>query len=322
MSEADLYQLGLAFRQVVLENKLSPDRYPSILLDLGGMPENLQPALSELSRRKIFKDLPLMGSTAENILARDGLAGDVTALYRNEVAAKLIDLVEGILGFVGAPEDCLDDDDADEQDEPMFPPDFSHERHDNYVPYPGEIADYSSSPSRVSGDSLRSSQFFEPEALAAHESTTTDRIKGNNLTLLGQIGRTLLYQLPPFSVFLVTKILLAAQADHAGFEGLLNPSSLFYEYINTMPWLAVSFSSVAFWAGLFQARQTHRASFGLELCVGAYYIMTWGIATPSLLATVEGSYVGIVYLGAVIIYSVNILAARVLMFLFSRRLRS
>lgn len=109
MSEAGLRQFGPTFGKVVLENELSPDCYFANLLDLGGMPEHLLPALSELSKRKIFKDLPMMGSAAEKILARDRLDGDVKALYRQEVAAKLIDLVEGILGFVGVPEDHFDD---------------------------------------------------------------------------------------------------------------------------------------------------------------------------------------------------------------------
>lgn len=322
MSEADLYQLGLAFRQVVLENKLSPNRYSAILLDLCDMPEHLLPALSELSKRKIFKDLPLMGSDAEKILARDRLDGDVKALYRQEVAAKLIDLVEGILGFVGVPEDHLGDEDTPgRQDEPMFSAVFCHETHDHHAPHPDEIDYYFSSPDRASGDAMGSSQFFKQEILAEH-ADTLGQANGSELPLPSQIGRTLLYQLPPFSVFFMTKILHAAQADHAGFASQLNLSSLFYEYINTMPWLAVSFSSVAFWAGLFQARQTRRASFGLELCIGAYYVITLGIATPSLLATVEESYVGSVYQGAVILFAINILAARVLMFLFSWRLRS
>jgi hypothetical protein len=321
MSESTFYKIGLAFRQAVLENKVSPDRYSAILLDLGGQLENVNPALSELSRRKIFKDLPLTGSAAEKILARDKLACDIKALYRHEVAAELIDLVEGVLGFVALSEDHLDDDNIDQYDELLSSSELMHESAHPYSTNPDDTVDYTSCPDRNNGDALGSSQYFAQDVLAERPGKPK-RTKGLELSALGQIGRTLLYQLPPFFVFLTTKILLAVQASNAGPAGYLNPSDLIYEYINTMPWLLVSFSSVAFWAGLFQAMQTRRASFGLELSIGTYYVVTLGIATPSLLATVEESYVGSVYQGAVILFAVNILAARVLMLLFSWRLRS
>lgn len=322
MSESTFYQIGLAFRQAVLENIVSPDRYSAILLDLGGQPENVNSVLSELSRRKIFKDLPLTGSAAEKILARDKLACDIKALYRHEVAAELIDLVEGVLGFVALSEDHLDHDNIDHYDELLSSTELTHESADLYSTNPDDTVNYTSCPDTNNDDALGSSQYFAQDVLAERPGSKPKRTKGIELSALGQIGRTLLYQLPPFFVFLTTKILLAVQASNAGSAGYLNPSDLIYEYINTMPWLLVSFSSVAFWAGLFQARQTRRDSFGLELSIGAYYVMTLGIATPSMLAAVEESYVGSFYQGAVILFAVNILAARVLMLLFSWRLRS
>ena len=52
MSEAGLRQFGPTFGKVVLENELSPDCYFAILLDLGGMPENLLPALTRSQEEK------------------------------------------------------------------------------------------------------------------------------------------------------------------------------------------------------------------------------------------------------------------------------
>jgi hypothetical protein len=313
MSESAFYQLGLAFRQAVLKNKVSPDRYSATLLDLGGQSENELPALSELSRRKIFKDLPLTGSAAEQILARDKLASDIKSLYRDEVAAELIDLIEGILGFVGLPGDHLDVDNDDQHDELLSSSDFSRETGDPNSTNPDDAVRYNSYPGRNNGDALGSSQYFGHD-VHAERPGKPNRTNDSELSTPGQIGRTLLYQLPPFSVFLTTKILLAVQANSAGSVGLLNPSDLTYEYINTMPWLLVSFSSVAFWAGLFQAKQARRASFRLELCIGVYYIMALTTATPSLLATL--SYPSSFYEWWAIMFAINILAARVLMVFF------
>lgn len=60
--------------------------------------------LNEPDKRKQYKDLPIAGTSAEMILARDQLASNLSALYLPDVAKELIDLLEGTLGFVDDPE--------------------------------------------------------------------------------------------------------------------------------------------------------------------------------------------------------------------------
>lgn len=320
MSELDLYNLGLAFRRAVLDNEIPSDRYSSLLLDLCGHLEDLMPALSELSRRKTFKELPLQGTSAEMILARDKLTDEIVALYRHEVALKLIDLVEGVLGFVVLPEGHLDGTDGCLQDELISYSDDFHENNDQYIARPDEEDECYSFFDDSSSGTTRLSYYLQSSKL--DDSTYIDeKAYGETLSLFAQARRTLLYQLPPFTLYLSEKIIRATQAENADFASLLNISNLVYAYINTIPWIWISFASVAFWAGLIQARQARRAPFRLELSIVVWYAVTLAIATPSLLAVVDKAYVADAYLGWTIISILNILAARLLMVPISRNLR-
>lgn len=315
MSEKNPYKLGLLFRKAVLTNRIPPDRYSSIVLDLCGHLEHILPALSELSRRKLFKDLPLTGSAAEMTLARDRLANEIAELYRDEVALKLIDLVEGVLGFVAPTEDYLNNED-DHRDTLESSSQILPEVSERCDLLREEENDYYLPQGRLRSDAFDSNRYYDKEDTADY-ADTLDRASRYDLSALGQIGRTLLYQLPPFSVFFTIQLLLAAQDTSVDLASRLNLSRMVFEYHATWPWMPVSFASVAFWAGLLQARQMHRASFRLELCIGAYYSLIIIIATPALIAAVEEASVADEYLGWLVIFSANLLAARVLMNFFS-----
>ena len=279
----NLYQVGLDFRKAVLEQGISSDHYASTLLDLCCEREDIKQALVDLGKRKLFKDLPLTGSSAQMILARDSLVREISELYRREVTIDLRDLIEGALGFVDLPDEQTD---AKEY----------LEEHVSLVPQNGLLEfDYKSLSSDEAGD-YQSALVYREYKRSESFRYTNDELDFENLSrskysrysnnsLLGQVYKTIVYQLPPFSLFFATKLLLAVQATPVQLESLMNPSELALEYLNTYPWMLISIASVAFWSGLHQARQETKGLFRMELSISAYYMLALALATPAVLSS-------------------------------------
>lgn len=316
MSNAeDLYQIGLNFRQVVLEKRISADHYGSILLDLCSERENIKQALIDLGKRKIFKDLPLTGSSAQMILARDNLVSEISQLYRHEVVIELRDLIEGALGFVDLPDEQTE---AKEYLEEHLPP-VSQDgplglepQHFNSI----EPQRYQHSPGF---HEIESEDFFYPDEDPNEEHLDRSvQLRCEKLSLLSQVCRTSIYQLLPFSVFFATKIFLASQADPAQTSiTLLNLSQLILEYLNTSPWMLVSFISVAFWAALIQAKQARKTFLQMELSMAGFNALLLALATPYILSSMNEVGILDFAAGSLVILFANFLVARVIMAIFS-----
>ena len=317
MSNAeDLYQIGLNFRQAVLEKRISTDHYGSILLDLCSEREDIKQALIDLGKRKIFKDLPLTGSSAQMILARDNLVSEISQLYRHEVVIELRDLIEGALGFVDSPDEQTE---AKKYLEEHLPP-VSQDGHLGLDPQHFNSIEPQRYQHSLGFHEIESEDFFYPDEDPNEEHIDHSvQLRCEKLSLLSQVSRTTIYQLLPLSLFFATKYLswaLQASPVQAS-DILLNLSKLTFQYINTSPWMEVSFISVAFWAAFIQAKQARKSFLQMELSMAGFNALLLALATPYILSSMNEvdfqSFAG----GFLVILFANFLVARVIMAIFS-----
>lgn len=311
MSNAeDLYQIGLNFRQAVLEKRISTDHYGSILLDLCSEREDIKQALIDLGKRKIFKDLPLTGSSAQMILARDNLVSEISQLYRHEVVIELRDLIEGALGFVDSP---------DEQTDNFADRHRSQDGHLGLDPQHFNSIEPQRYQHSLGFHEIESEDFFYPDEDPNEEHIDHSvQLRCEKLSLLSQVSRTTIYQLLPLSLFFATKYFFwALQASPVqASDILLNFSKLTFQYINTSPWMEVSFISVAFWAAFIQAKQARKTFLQMELSMAGFNALLLALATPYILSSMNEvdfqSFAG----GSLVILFANFLVARVIMAIF------
>ncbi len=281
MNDQALYHIGLQFRQSVLDGKLAAEQYGAILLDLCHDRDDLKPALLDISKRRSFKELPLTGTPAQMILARDGLVGELEALYLPEIVAEMMDLIEGILGFVELPpEQLLAQKDVEDFDEVCFLG-ATDEVLSSSASSPDEIDEYNF-PSETYRRTVRRYIGREDDEYLYGYPEQIAKVRRNELSPLGQICRTLLYQLPPFSLFLLARIFWGTQADLASLAQTLHASDLVLEYVNSLPWALVSFASITFSAAALQSGRSERALYRLEPALVAYYILVFAISASSV----------------------------------------
>lgn len=98
---SDPYHQGLAFRQAVLTSQIPCAQYSALVQDICSEQANHKPALLDLSARQLFRDLPLGGNDGQKALARDRLLSELRPLYRDEIIAKLVGFIDGVLDFEG-----------------------------------------------------------------------------------------------------------------------------------------------------------------------------------------------------------------------------
>jgi len=316
MSNAEnLYQIGLNFRQAVLEKRISTDHYGSILLDLCSEREDIKQALIDLGKRKIFKDLPLTGSSAQMILARDNLVSEISQLYRQKVVIELRDLIEGALGFVDSPDEQTDKGYTEAQlpaASQSGPLELEHQYFNS-----NEAQEYQYS---QGFNAIENKDFFYPdENLNEKHRDLSILLRSKKLSLLSQVSRTTIYQLLPLSLFFATQYFFWAlqSSPVQASDILLNLSKLTFQYINTSPWMEVSFISVAFWAAFIQAKQARKSFLQMELSMAGFNPLLLALATPYILSSMNEvdfqSFAG----GFLVILFANFLVARVIMAIFS-----
>ena len=98
---SDPYLQGLAFRQAVLASHIPSTQYSALIQDICNEQGNHKPALLDLSARQLFRELPLGGNDGQKALSRDRLLSELRPLYRDEIIAKLVGFIDGVLGFEG-----------------------------------------------------------------------------------------------------------------------------------------------------------------------------------------------------------------------------
>ena len=280
MNDQSLYCLGLQFRQYVLDGKLAAEQYGAILLDLCNDRDDLRPALLDISKRRSFKELPLTGTPAQMILARDGLIGELETLYLPEIVTEMMDLVEGIHGFVELPpEQLLAEKDVEEFDESYFLGatgevlSSSASSSDGIDKYDFPSKAYRRTLRRYIGSENDEHLYGYPEQIA--------KVRPNEFSPLAQISRTLLYQLPPFSLFLLARIFWGTQGP-ASLAQTFHGSDLVFEYVNSLPWALVSFASITFSAAALQSGRSERSLYRVEPALAAYYFLVFAISAPSI----------------------------------------
>lgn len=280
MTELTLYQIGLQFKYSVQASNLLADQYGAILLDLCSDYEDLKPALLDLGKRKSFRELPLSGTPAQMILARDNLASELAALYRPAIVVDLMDLIEGALGFVDLPSDQIYPEGETEEFDQEEITNTADEEMISYEPRPEEIDDYNLQLELTRRVVCRRLSRVEDEILQSYPERE-ECSKSSKLSSIGQIGRTLIYQIPPFSLFLMIKLISGAQPKLDNPTGALNPSSLALEYVYTWPWALMSFASITLCAAVFQAGRTEKAAYRVEVPLLAYYTLIMAIVDQS-----------------------------------------
>lgn len=95
-----VYDVGHSFRRALLEYPLQPQSHGAHIRDLVAELEGLRPALMDLVSRRAFRLLPLQGSHAEKLLARDALMSQVSGLYRDSILSEMLHFLDGVLGIV------------------------------------------------------------------------------------------------------------------------------------------------------------------------------------------------------------------------------
>ncbi|MCP9784476.1 hypothetical protein KBY83_14355 [Cyanobium sp. WKJ7-Wakatipu] len=280
MTELTLYQIGLQFKYSVQAGNLLADQYGAILLDLCSDYEDLKPALLDLGKRKSFRELPLSGTPAQMILARDNLASELAALYLPEIVIDLIDLIEGALGFVDLPSDQFNAEGETEEFDQEEITNTADEEMISYEPRSEEIDDYNLQLESTRRLLRRRPSLVENEILQSYPERE-ESSKSSKLSSIGQIGRTLIYQIPPFSLFLMIKLISGAQANLDNPTGTLNPSSLALEYVYKWPWALMSFASITLCAAAFQSGRTEKEAYRVEVPLLAYYTLIMAIVYES-----------------------------------------
>ena len=272
MTELTLYQIGLQFKYSVQASNLLADQYGAILLDLCTDREDLKPALLDLGKRKSFRELPLSGTPAQMILARDNLASELAALYRPAIVVDLMDLIEGVLGFVDLPSDQFYAEcETEEFDQEEFT-NTADEEITSYKHRSEEIGDYSLPLEPTRRVVRRRLSFIEDEFLQSCPEQG-DSLLDFEISSIGQISRTLIYQIPPFCLFLMVKLISGAQSNPSNPTGTLDPSRLALEYVYSWPWALMSFASITFCTAAFQAGRTEKVAYRVEASLLTYYIL-------------------------------------------------
>lgn len=266
----DLFESGRNFRKAVLDNRVPPEYFKSLLRDVCSEHDELMPALLDLTTRRLFKDLPFTGTPSKQALARDSLLSEIQPLYRDGIVWEIMEFVEGVLGYVDDPgvdaEVIEEEEYIGSRDYPQAIPEESHpwetdRSHDEY--YSGQDNIYSASPQSLYGMPSRRHSF--------NSMTQSTNSLNRNLSMPAHIARVLLYQLPAISIYLLVQIISAAQVDSVHFMSNLRPSEMLYDYCygngNNSYWFLISMTSITFWASVVRIQQPNAKPLTLECSI-------------------------------------------------------
>jgi len=96
------YVAGIRFHDAIRLHDVHQHSFQGLVADVSAEIPQLLPALRDCVSRQLFAQLPLNGSPAQQLLARDALIEDLAGLYGSDALRLLMDFVEGFLGFVDA----------------------------------------------------------------------------------------------------------------------------------------------------------------------------------------------------------------------------
>lgn len=269
----DLFESGLNFRKAVLEKGVPPVYFKSLLLDVCSGHDELMPALLDLISRRLFKDLPFTGTPSQQTLARDSLLSEIQPLYRDGIVWKIMEFVEGALGYVDDP--GVDTEVIEKKENigsrvyPQAIPGKSQPRETDRgygEHYPGQENYYSVRQQALYGMPGRSRTF--------HSMSKSTNALNRTLSLPAHIARVLLYQLPAIGIYLLVQIISAAQADSVHFMSNLRPSNMAYDYsyADNSYWFLISMTSITFWASVVHIQEPKGTPLRLEYSILFCYV--------------------------------------------------